>query len=392
VALLRKSPSVQPARCHHFGRCGGCQWQHISASLQRQIKTRLVKDYLKEHADIRRDLVAQTVAGDPWAYRNSLRAVFGERGGEIILGYRAGGTDRVLDISECPVQHAANETMLQAAKDAVSDLRLPIYDRQTGAGLVRGILGLVSFSTGQTLLTISTTAPPPDPTAVVHAFIDRVPGLAGILNTVQPRPTLDLMGGRVQLLWGRDHVDDEIAGFRIRLRPTTQLPASPRATALLVDAVMHAAQMRPGHVALDMSAQTPVVTLALAQAGDGATGVVPGRRHIEDAWDAARWNGVPNALFTAHEPAGVLAALGEHRRPDVVVVTADGPGVAAATIDALGAAGVPRVVYVARSLATCAHDLGVWRKARYTAVSVQPVDLLPQTSHVHLVVALKRTR
>jgi 23S rRNA (uracil1939-C5)-methyltransferase len=392
VALLRKSADVQPARCRHFGRCGGCQWQHMSADLQRRTKTRLVKDYLKEHADLRRDLVAETLAGEPWAYRNSLRAVFSERGGEIILGYRAGGADRVLDIVECPVQHGGNEAMLRAAKDAVSNLRLPIYDRQTGTGQVRGILGLASFSTGQTLLTISTTVPPPDPTAVVHALIDRVPGLVGILNTVQPGPAPDLLGTRLHLLWGRDHVEDEIAGFRVRLRPTTQLPANTPAMKALVDAIVSAAQMRPRHVALDMAAQTPAVTLALAQAGDGATGVVSGRRHIEDAWDAARWNGVPNALFTAHEPVGVLAALAEHRRPDVVVVTAHGPGVAGMVIDSLVSAGVPRVVYVARSLATCARDLGAWRTAGYSPVSVQPVDLLPQTSHVHLVVALRRGR
>jgi 23S rRNA (uracil1939-C5)-methyltransferase len=391
VELVRKSPEVLPVRCHHFGRCGGCQWQHLVPELQRRLKTRLVKDYLKEHAEVRRDVVADTLGGDTWRYRNVIRVEFAERGGEIILGYHGAGSARILDITECPVQHPANQLMLQAARDAVSDLHLPIYNRATGTGGVRGILGLTSFATGEALLTVSTTMPLPDPTQMVHALIGRVPGLAGILHTIQPAPALDLLGRRLRLLWGRDHVEEEIAGFRLRVRPATEMPANPKAMTVLVDAVTRAADMRPGDVAVDLNADTPVLTLALAQTGAGATGVVGDRRAVEDAWQAAKENGVPNALFTVRPAPHVLAALSQRRRPDVVVASARGPGLQTAMIDAVSAARIPRVVYIARSVAACARDLVAWRRARYAPALVQPVDLLPHTSHVHLVVALRPT-
>jgi tRNA/tmRNA/rRNA uracil-C5-methylase (TrmA/RlmC/RlmD family) len=47
------------------------------------------------------------------------------------------------------------------------------------------------------------------------------------------------------------------------------------------------------------------------------------------------------------------------------------------------------VVVVARSLAACAHDVGRWRAVGYQVEEVQPLDLLPQTSHVHLVSTLR---
>ncbi|MDR7544401.1 MAG: 23S rRNA (uracil(1939)-C(5))-methyltransferase RlmD [Armatimonadota bacterium] len=390
VALLRKSPDVHPARCVHFGRCGGCQWQHLALEAQRRLKTRLVKDYLKEHANLRRDLVADTLGGEAWAYRNVMRVVFAERGGEVVLGYHGSGSSRVLDIVQCPVQHPLNEVALRVAKEAVCGLRLSIYDRARATGLVRGIVGIVSFTTGEGLLTLSTTAPLPDPTGAVRAFIDRVPGLVGILNCVQPGPSPDLLGPRLRLLWGRDHLEEQIRGFRVRVRPTTEMPANPRAMDLLIEAIVRAAEVRAGDVALDLAAQTPVVALALAQTCEGVTGVVSGRRAAADAWDAARANGVPNALFTVRDPPDVLAAIAARRQPDVVVVTAEGPGVAGPMIGAVAAAGVPRVVYVARALGTCARDLVAWRRAGYEAVLIQPVDLLPQTSHVHIVAALRR--
>jgi 23S rRNA (uracil1939-C5)-methyltransferase len=354
------------------------------------LKTRLVKDFLKEHADLRRDLVAEAIGGETWAYRNAIRVVFVERGGEVILGFHAHGSARVLDIARCPVQHPANEAMLQAAKDAVSDLRLPIYDRTTGRGLVRGLVGVASFSTGQALLTLSTAARLPDASAMVHALLDRVPGLVGILSSVQPTPTPELLGPRVRLLWGRDHIEDLVAGFRLRVRPTTSMPTHPRAMNLLVDAVVRAADLRTGDTVFDLTAQTPVIAMALAQTAAAVTGVVAGRRQAADAWEVAAQNGVANVVFTTRDPARALASAAVRRRTDVVVVTAQGPGIDPAVIGAVAAVGVPRVVYVARSLATCAKDLRAWRQARYRAVRVQPVDLLPHTSHVHVVAALRR--
>jgi 23S rRNA (uracil1939-C5)-methyltransferase len=392
VALLRKSPDVVAPRCRHFGRCGGCQWQHLIPELQRHLITRMVKDYLKDHADLRRDLVADASGGEPWAYRNALRVIFAERGRELVLGYHVAGASRVLDITECPVQHPTNEAVLRAARDAVRGLALPIYDRAAGSGLVRGAAGLVSFASAEALLTFSSIAPLPDPTALVHVLLDKVPGLVGILNTVQPKPSAELFGSRLRLLWGRDHVEDEIAGLRVRLRPTTELPANPRAMALLIDAIVRAADLRAGETALDLDAQTPLATLALARTGDAATGVAPHHRSVGDAWDAAGWNGVTNAMFSTRDPLAVLAALAARRRPDVVVVAARGPGLAPATLAAVVSAGVPRVAYVARSLPACAADLVAWRRAGYAVALVQPVALLPQTSRVHLVAALSRIR
>ncbi len=391
VALLRKSADIVQARCAHFGRCGGCQWQHLLPEAQRHLKTRLVKEYLKEHAAVRRDLVQETVGGEAWAYRNVLRAVFAERDGVAIVGYHAGGSSRVLDVAECPVQHPANEAILRAARRAARALGLPVYDRQTGRGLVRGVLGLVSFATGQALMTWSTAAPLPDPTAVVHAVLDRVPGLVGILNTIQPRPTPDLLGARMRLLWGRDSVEEEIAGFRLRLRPGADLPANPRGMVLLVDALRRAADLHGGEVVLDLTAATPLFVLALAEKAAAAIGVAPTRREMIDAREAAGWNGVTNAAFYSRDPLATLERLvSRGSRPAVALVNAEGQGLELQTVQAVAEAKIPRVVYLARSLATCARDVVRWTQAGYGVQAVQPVDLLPQTSHVHCVVALRR--
>lgn len=392
VALLRKSASTVVARCPHFGRCGGCQWQHLVPEAQRRLKTALVKDFLKEHAGVHRDIVRETVGGESWAYRSTLRAAFAEREGVAVAGFRAIASDRVIDISRCPVQHPANEAILHAVRSTVRALRLPIHDRTSGTGLVRGVLGLASFATGEALLTLSVARPLRDTAPLVHALTGRVSGLVGILSTVQPGPAPELLGPRLRLLWGRDSIVEEFAGMRVPLRPATEVPPNPSAMPLLLDAVRQAAALRTTETALDLTAATPLLALALARDAALVTGVTPDRQAMADAWKAAEWNGIANAVFYARSPLRVLARTATRSRPDAVVVTARGPGLDDATVQAVASARIPRVAYLARSLATCAADLIRWGRVGYQTVAVQPVDMLPQTGHVQLVVTLLRGR
>ncbi|MBI3122347.1 MAG: 23S rRNA (uracil(1939)-C(5))-methyltransferase RlmD, partial [candidate division NC10 bacterium] len=51
---------------------------------------------------------------------------------------------------------------------------------------------------------------------------------------------------------------------------------------------------------------------------------------------------------------------------------------------------VPRVVYVSCDPSTLARALGILVRAGYRCLSLQPVDLFPQTFHLESVAVLER--
>lgn len=389
VALQRKSAEAATPPCPHFGRCGGCQLQHITLEGQRRHKTAMVIAALTG-ASVAAQQVRACRGADGWAYRSVLRGAFDRRGTETVAGFYGWGDRRLYNIETCPIQHPTNVRILAVLREAVRGLGLPPY-AGPGRGLVRGVLGITGHATGEALAVLSTAAPLPDRMAFVRAVLDRVPGLVGLFLTIQPGRSTEFFGPGLTLLWGRAYLEDEILGLRVRLNPRSEIPPNPRALPLLLEAIVEAAGLQGDEQMIDLFAGSGLMPLALAARVRRAVGVTSDRRAMEEAWATAAHNGIANAVFYTRDPAKVLAKLHERgERTDVVVAGPPGEGLAGSLSETLTAMGPRRLVYIGRSLHVTARDLARLAGVGYKVESVQPIDVFPQTSHLRTVVALRR--
>ena len=122
MALSAASPRVVRPPCPHFGRCGGCQWQHLEYPAQLEQKTALVSEAL-ERGGLRGRPIAPAIGWEPsWEFRAHLEAAVGVRDGRRVLGFFSWGGDRIIEVGQCPVQHPGNVaalTSVRAAWDAL---------------------------------------------------------------------------------------------------------------------------------------------------------------------------------------------------------------------------------------------------------------------------------
>ena len=413
VTMIRKAAEAAAPRCRHFGRCGGCQWQHLPYDVQLRHKTTLVRESLAPVLRGRHVPVRDAVGASPWEYRNRIQAAFDVRQHRIVAGYYAmpesapplsplgrgvrgegdgvSGDERtIINVQECPIQHADNVRLLTAARAAIAELDWPVYDRQSGRGLVRGMVGQVGFGSGEAMLVVSTTAEVPDRMALVHAVRRRILNLTSLLLSVQPRHTPELLG-RISLLWGRLYIEDEIAGLGVRLYASASVPPNPRAMPLWLDTIAHGVEATPDATIFDAACEEGFVPIALARRGARVVGVAPDRDAMHRAWENARLNDVDSVLFYTRAPSGVLAKLHERgQRFTSLLVTGRGaPALEPLFLEAKRT-GIRRVVCGAHSPARLAQSLGAAMNAGYRPVEIQPVDLLPQTSRIHCVATLTR--
>jgi tRNA/tmRNA/rRNA uracil-C5-methylase (TrmA/RlmC/RlmD family) len=94
---------VTPA-CRHAGpgRCGGCDWQHISLAMQREMKAALVAEQLQHLAGINPDVTVEAVPGDDngLAWRTRVRYTVLPRGR---LGFHRYRSHEVQPVDHCPI-------------------------------------------------------------------------------------------------------------------------------------------------------------------------------------------------------------------------------------------------------------------------------------------------
>ncbi len=99
-AVITPSPDRGEPACRHFGRCGGCCYQHIRYPAQLAIKERQVRETLARIGKIADPPVAAIVPSpEPYGYRNRIAVHAG--GGVVGFWSRDGAT--LVDVERCPI-------------------------------------------------------------------------------------------------------------------------------------------------------------------------------------------------------------------------------------------------------------------------------------------------
>ena len=130
---------VRPA-CPVFGRCGGCQLQHVKYRAQLRFKTGLVRDALKKIAGIGVPVAACERSEKEYGYRNKLQLPVGRRDGRNVIGFFAERSHRIVPIDGCPLHPEWADKLIAAVYNFMEKCGLDGYDEETGEGQIRHIV------------------------------------------------------------------------------------------------------------------------------------------------------------------------------------------------------------------------------------------------------------
>ena len=321
---------VEPP-CPHFELgCGGCVWQHVSRDEQLRAKQTIVSGALRRLAKL--DLHPIRDPAPPYGWRR--RARFHVASGRV--GLYAQGTHRVLPVDHCPQL----EPKLDAAYGAVCAATPP-----------DGELALVLGQAGDVAVGVQ------KPWKAGEQLVGRA-GIRGVV-TADAR-------------YGTPLVEIEPA---LSVEPWDFAQASAAGNATLIDVVRGAVGKGPGRL------------VELYAGGGNFT-----RAFLVDDWDVVASDAVAPARtlpvkFIVGEAADVL----EKNLGKIDVLVLDPPRTGAAQcLDAIARLAPPKIVYISCDPSTLARDAERLVAAGYHATDAWPVDLMPQTSHVEVVLRLVR--
>ena len=120
VSVITPSPYRVSPPCPLFGKCGGCQYQHIIYSEQLKWKRQQVIDCYerigKLHAEVK-PLIASTKI---YGYRTKLTPHFERHGANCPIGFLMHGSRRnIVDVQQCPIASSAINETLKEVRDGI---------------------------------------------------------------------------------------------------------------------------------------------------------------------------------------------------------------------------------------------------------------------------------
>jgi 23S rRNA (uracil1939-C5)-methyltransferase len=149
----------------------------------------------------------------------------------------------------------------------------------------------------------------------------------------------------------------------------------------VADTVLRYAALDGGELVLDAYCGVGMLTAFLAEAAAEIVGVEVAPDAVADA--AVNLEATDNVSLYLGTVEEVLPSLAV--RPNAAVVDPPADGLSKEAVEAVVALAPRRLIYVSSDVATLARDGRQLHQAGYRPLEVQPIDMLPQTYHVHTV-------
>ncbi len=342
-SAVRTSP-----QCGLFSRqvCGGCAWQHVSYAAQAEAKQNIVTAALRifSNTDLVIEPIRTPVDAYAWRRRARLHWKRSEAQTATTLGFYGPKSNDLVDVNRCPQL----TTVLGTALEKIRQLLLPHLRG-------RGELFLLAGDQDEVHIAIHGDCSPD------HAELLLTTPIVGV-----SAPGLQL--GRVPTIDGVPHSADQFC------------QSSRQGNQALLDIVREASKPRQGLKIIEFFAGTGNLTRILA---DGAAHVT-----AIDKIALKPKERTANIKFVRGDVLRAAKGLVDRKtHVDLVVLDPPRQG-AAALVPALRALKPKRILYVSCDPATLARDARMLAD-NYKPVHAYPIDLMPQTAHVEIVLALE---
>ncbi|MGA2922977.1 MAG: 23S rRNA (uracil(1939)-C(5))-methyltransferase RlmD [Candidatus Sulfotelmatobacter sp.] len=382
TAIIGPSPNRVPPPCPHFGRCGGCHYQHTTYEQQLEIKKAILRENLRRIAKLELQREIDVHPSPPWNYRN--RSRFQVRAcPDFAAGYFKFSSHELLPVEECPISSPLINRALAA-----------LWRTGRVGKAVEGVREVEFFANSDdSQVLVELLCAPEARRAAVRAWAEELstsmPEIVGVTAFREPQKGVQeplVAVGASELTY-----QTKTAAYRVSAGAFFQT------NRFLIDELANiVTHDRSGDLALDLYAGVGLFSTAL-------TGSIRHIVSVESSQTAAadlKYNLPLNAEVFHTATDQYLVQRGDSGRagnravpplkPDLVVVDPPRGGLGERVARLLAEVDAPRVSYVSCDPATLARDLLPLQAAGYCVEEVHLVDLFPQTYHLESVLHLVR--
>ena len=360
--------------CPVFGRCGGCQLQHLNYEAGLEWKRQRVIDAFERIGKLKIPVAPCVPSTKPYGYRNKIQLPCLNNK----FGLYAFHSHDIVEIERCLIHCPLGE---KASEEVFSLLRrLPLPSLEY-------LLIKTSETTEQVLITLVTqNEGPPQLKEAAEKLLVAMPQIKGIVQNIRKNQSNVILGPTFKTLAGKPYIEERLCSTRFKISPASFFQVNPPQAEQLYQTALNLCRLTGSETLFDAYCGVGTLSLILAPHVKKVIGVDCTAAAISDAKENATLNGIENATFHAAEAESFINTLSGI---DIALLNPPRKGCDPLFLNKLASLAPNQIIYISCDPATLARDLALLYTKGYTAEKAQPFDMFPQTVHVETLVLLK---
>ncbi len=380
--------------CPIFGKCGGCQFQHLTYEAELEAKEQFVRDAMNRLGGISYPVSSILPSPLPLRYRNKVQyPLIQDADGVVRAGFYANRSHRVIPCDDCILQPTLLNAIAQTVCDLLTRYHIPIYHETTHSGLVRHLYLRHAITTNRVLVCLVCNGNRlPHADAFCSELTALHPEICSIVLNVNRQQTNVITGNECISLWGEKFLADQMADVPVQLGPLSFYQVNTLGANQLYAVVQNFAALQSSDLLLDLYCGAGTIGLSMASRCQKLIGVEIIPEAVESARQNAARMGISHAEFFCEDAGQAARRLAsQNLRPNVIVLDPPRKGCDATTLEAVLKMAPQRIVMVSCNVSTAARDVRYLCEHGYVVHAIQPVDMFPRTKHVEAVIGLIRS-
>ena len=395
VKVLNPAYSRVNPVCPVFGKCGGCDLQHMDYAEQLKFKRDSVATALSKIGGIYAPVNDTVACSTEYNYRNKLALPLGvDENGKTVVGFFARHSHRIVATDSCAIQAKWANIVFDAVY-AFANEKINAFLRHI---VVREIQGKFIFALVATKKI--------DAAPLIRNLEKSFKNFTFLLN-INTSDTNVIFGKEWHILHGDGFFGAEEQGIKYSAGANTFLQVNDDVRGKLYSRVLE--QADGGDVALDLYSGGGLLTAMLAKKCKAAYGIEVVEEASRCADGLKEKNGLDGKMFnicgTVEDNIDrVFASTAGSQR--VIVCDPPRKGMERSVVKAIASSNADKVVLVSCNPATLARDLGLLlgtltevdgtlvktdkAVSDYEIKSITPFDMFPQTKWCETLVVLSR--
>jgi len=377
---------IQP-KCKVCTACGGCQYQQINYSAQLEYKTKRVKEALSRIGGLKVDVLPCLGMTEPYFYRNKIQMPYGvDRKGNVVYGFFKENSHEIIPVKECVIEDKRASSILWDIKELVKKMNIPIYNEDTGKGILRYVLIRTSYHYNELMVVLVTsTLNFPGQRNFVDALTKLHPEITTIVENVNSRHTNVILGQSEKVLFGPGYIKDKILDLTFEISTSSFYQVNPIQVEVLYKKALNLVDFNKKPVVLDAYSGVGTIGLIASRNASKVISVEINKDASRNAKENAKRNNVNNIEFYCDDASDFIERYSDPL--DIVIMDPPRKGSDERFLSVLMNKKVTQIIYISCNPETLARDLKYLSK-QYSVDYVQPVDMFPMTAHVETVVGL----